>query len=107
VTRHDSVGYQAGWYGYVDKDLRTLLGDRVRGKYKLRYCGGGVLETCRASLWSAMQEASAELAAAQGPDPTAWREPATRIQFIPGFIPETMRFTNRSTFQQVIRFARP
>jgi hypothetical protein len=54
-----------------------------------------------------MQEASAELAAAQGPDPTAWRERAPRIQFVPGFIPNTMRFTNRSTFQQVIRFARP
>jgi hypothetical protein len=53
-----------------------------------------------------MQEASAELAAAQGPDPTAWRTPATRIDFVPGFIPNTMRFTNRSTFQQVIRFAR-
>jgi acyl-homoserine lactone acylase PvdQ len=106
VTRHDSAGYQDGWYGYVDKDLRTLLGDRVQGKYRLRYCGGGVLETCRASLWTAMQRAAAELAAAQGPDPTAWREPATRIEFIPGFIPETMRFTNRSTFQQVIRFAR-
>jgi acyl-homoserine lactone acylase PvdQ len=106
VARHDSAGYQFGWYGYVDKDLRTLLGDRVQGKYRLRYCGGGVLETCRASLWTAMQRAAAELAAAQGPDPTAWREPATRIEFIPGFIPETMRFTNRSTFQQVIRFAR-
>ena len=58
------------------------------------------------SLWTAMQQAAAELAAAQGPDPTAWREPATRIDFIPGLIPETMRFTNRSTFQQVIRFAR-
>jgi len=106
VTRHDTVGYQFGWYGYVQKDLRTLLGDRVRGKYKLRYCGGGVLETCRAALWGAMQEASAELAAAQGSDPTAWRTPATRIDFVPGFIPNTMRFTNRSTFQQVIRFAR-
>jgi acyl-homoserine lactone acylase PvdQ len=106
VTRHDSFGYEFGWYGYVDKDLRTLLGDGVRGRYKLRYCGRGVPETCRASLWAAMQQASAELAVAQGPDPTAWRTPATRIQFIPGFIPDTMRFTNRSTFQQVIRFAR-
>ena len=56
VARHDAAGYQFGWYGYVDKDLRTLLGDHVQGKYKLRYCGGGVLETCRASLWTAMQQ---------------------------------------------------
>ena len=30
-----------GWYGYVEKDLRTLLGKRVRGRYSRRYCGGG------------------------------------------------------------------
>src|SRR5262249_43459213 len=96
VARHDSAGYQFGWYGYVDKDLRTLLGDRVRGRYRLRYCGGGVLETCRASLWTAVQQAAAELAAAQGPDPTAWRQPATRIEVIPGFIPEPMPPPNRS-----------
>jgi acyl-homoserine lactone acylase PvdQ len=105
VPRHSS-GYSAGWYGYVDKDLRTLLGERVKGKYNLRYCGAGALEACRASLWTALQQASAELAAAQGPDPAAWRTPAPRIGFVPGLIPNTMRFTNRSTFQQVIRFAR-
>ena len=29
---------------YVDKDLRTLLGRKVRGKFHLRYCGKGNLE---------------------------------------------------------------
>src|SRR5262249_62150981 len=67
VTRHDSAGYQFGWYGYVDKDLRTLLGDPVHGRYKLRCCGRGVLETCRASLWAEMAQAPAALAARQGP----------------------------------------
>jgi hypothetical protein len=53
--------------------------------------------------------AAAELAAAQGPDPTAWRADATldRINFQPGLIADTMRWTNRPTFQQVIRFNRP
>src|SRR5262245_10759600 len=32
--RH-STGYLSGWYGYVDKDLRTRLGDRVRGRDSL------------------------------------------------------------------------
>src|SRR4029453_12842914 len=31
VPRHDSVGYQDGWYGYGPKDLRALLGDRGGG----------------------------------------------------------------------------
>ncbi len=105
VPRH-STGYGGGWYGYIDKDLRTLLGRRVRGRYNLRYCGAGSLDACRASLWAALQAAAMELAAAEGPDPSAWRAPAPRISFAPGLIPDTMRFTNRATFQQVLRFDR-
>jgi Penicillin amidase len=33
-------GQEIGWFGYMDKDLRTLLGEPVRGKYQVRYCGG-------------------------------------------------------------------
>jgi len=101
--------FGSGWYGYVDKDLRTLLGDRVEGRFKLRYCGAGALTACRDSIWAALQAAAAELAAAQGPDPSLWRSDATldRINFQPGLIPNTMRWTNRPTFQQVIRFNRP
>ena len=38
--------------------------------------------------------------------PNQWRADATkeRIKFIPGLIPNTMRWTNRSTFQQAIEF---
>ena len=100
----DSTGQSDGWYGYVDKDLRTLLGQPVRGKYKLRYCGGGSLAACRTSLWAAIDAAANDLVASQGPDPSTWRADSTRITFVPGLIPNTMRFTNRSTFQQVIRF---
>jgi acyl-homoserine lactone acylase PvdQ len=46
----DGSAYLYGWYGYVDKDLRALLGREVRGSYSRRYCGAGVLETCRAAL---------------------------------------------------------
>ena len=30
---HLGSAYQDGWYGYAKKDLRTVLGKRVRGKY--------------------------------------------------------------------------
>ncbi|HEU0025468.1 MAG TPA: penicillin acylase family protein [Thermoleophilaceae bacterium] len=100
--------FGGGWYGYVDKDLRTLLGERVRDPYKLRYCGGGSLAACRDSLWAALKAAADQLAAAQGPDPTLWRADATaeRLRFAPGLLPNTMRFANRPTFQQVLRFGR-
>jgi hypothetical protein len=100
-----SPSFDGGWYGYVDKDLRTELGMPVAGRFSRRYCGGGSLPTCRASLWAAIEGAANQLAAGQGSDPTAWRSAAPRISFDPGLIKNyTMRWSNRSTFQQVIEF---
>ncbi len=98
--------YQSGWYGYVDKDLRTLLSRPVAGRFATRFCGKGDLAECRESLWTALDTAGAELAAAQGPDPAQWRSSATaeRLSFAPGLLPNTMRWTNRPTFQQAISF---
>jgi acyl-homoserine lactone acylase PvdQ len=100
--------YDYGWYGYVDKDLRALAGAKVKGPFSRRYCGGGVLAACQASLWAAFTAAGNQLQAAQGPDPTTWRADATaeRIRFSGGLLKDTMRWTNRPTFQQVISFAR-
>jgi hypothetical protein len=102
--RDSNPSFDGGWYGYVDKDLRTALGAPVQGAFSRRYCGNGSLEACRASLWAAMQTAANQLATTQGFDPTAWRSQAPRIGFAPGLITYTMRWTNRSTFQQVIEF---
>ena len=99
--------YISGWYGYVDKDLRALLDQPVRSPYSRRYCGAGVLATCREALWRSMDSAAGELEKAQGPAPSAWRADATRerIRFTSGVLPDTMRWTNRPTFQQVISFS--
>jgi len=98
--------YLDGWYGYIDKDLRTLLAKPVRGAFANRYCGAGNLAECQRSLWSALEAAGAELAAKQGLDPAAWRADATaeRIHFTSGILPDTMRWTNRPTFQQIFSF---
>ena len=96
--------YGGGWYGYVDTDLRALLGRPGAAAFSRRYCGGGDLAGCRASLWAALDAAAADLAAAQGPDVAAWRSDATRERVTFGFLPATMRFANRPTFQQVVSF---
>jgi acyl-homoserine lactone acylase PvdQ len=98
--------YISGWYGYVDKDLRSLLGREVRGPYSRRYCGAGVLASCREALWNALDEAAEELETKQGPAPSSWRADATaeRIRFTSGVLPDTMRWTNRPTFQQLMSF---
>jgi len=99
--------YISGWYGYVDKDLRALLDQPVRGAFSRRYCGAGVLASCRVALWAALDAAAAELEAKQGPAPSAWRADATaeRIRFTSGVLPDTMRWTNRPTFQQLMSFS--
>ncbi len=104
APRDSTPSFDSGWYGYVDKDLRTELGMPVKGRFSRRYCGHGRLRACRASLWAVIQRAADRLAAAQGPNPAAWRADAARISFSPGLIGYTMRWANRSTFQQVIEF---
>jgi acyl-homoserine lactone acylase PvdQ len=59
---HLGSAYQGGWYGYAAKDLRTVLGQRVRGKYSRRYCGGGRLSRCRAVLAASLRDALAHSA---------------------------------------------
>ena len=106
----DSQGsaYDAGWYSYVHKDLRLLLRRQVKKPFHARYCGLGNVTDCRTALWAALDEAGAELEAAQGADPSRWRADATkeRIAFTGGSLPTTMRFANRPTFQQVMSFNR-
>ena len=107
IPTSSTPSFDPGWFGYVSKDLRTELGMKVRGPYSRRYCGNGSLTACRASLWAAIGAAAAKLASTEGPNPAAWYSSATaeRISFTPGLIPFTMRWTNRSTFQQVIEFS--
>ncbi len=97
----------AGWGSYIDKDLRTLLGRSVRGRYNVRYCGAGDLAACATSLWSSLEAAGAQLETDQGtPDPDAWRKStgAERTKYQPGLIDKTTQYSNRPTFQQAISF---
>ncbi|MDP9304060.1 MAG: penicillin acylase family protein [Actinomycetota bacterium] len=87
--------YFGGWYGYVVRDLTASTPT---------FCGGGDPGRCLASLWHAIDEAGSALAAAQGPDPTGWRADATGERLTFGFLPQTARWTNRPTFQQIISF---
>ena len=101
-------GQFSGWHQYISKDLRTLLGERVKGAFTNRYCGNGDINVCRAALWAALEAAGVELEAAQGGDPAAWRADANRerIGFLPGLLTHTIRYTNRPTgIQQVIEFS--
>ncbi|HET8822995.1 MAG TPA: penicillin acylase family protein [Thermoleophilaceae bacterium] len=102
-------GQSSGWFTYLSKDLRTLMGEPVRGPFANRYCGNGDVNVCRAALWAALEATGVELeTAGRGSDPAAWRADANaeRIPFLPGLLPYTLRYTNRPTgIQQVIEFS--
>jgi hypothetical protein len=92
---------------YVDKDLRTLLGDPVVGPFNLSYCGLGSLSACATSLWQVIDQVASTLATQQNQtDPTLWRELAQQTGFVPGILPNKFPFTNRPTFQQVLELDR-
>jgi acyl-homoserine lactone acylase PvdQ len=55
--QHLGSAWQSGWYGYVIKDLRTLLGRKVRGRYSRVYCGRGAVGRCRTALLSSLRAA--------------------------------------------------
>ena len=84
-----------GWHQYMSKDLRTLLGRRVRGRFNLRYCGRGDLERCAADLWAAIERGARAAVARHGTDdPPAWSSPVATISFTP--LPlATIQYTNR------------
>jgi acyl-homoserine lactone acylase PvdQ len=54
---HLGSAYQTGWYGYAYKDLRRVLGLRVREPYARRYCGAGRRSTCAVALRTALLSA--------------------------------------------------
>jgi acyl-homoserine lactone acylase PvdQ len=92
---------------YVDKDLRTLLGERVQDPFNLSYCGDGSLARCRNSLWDAVHRGADRLTSQLGEaDPAKWTKPAARTRFVPGLLPNTFPTTNRPTFQQVLELQR-
>ncbi len=45
------------WYGYLSKDLRTVLGQKVVDPYSTGYCGQGSLKACRATLRASLAAA--------------------------------------------------
>jgi len=55
-TVHVGSAYQDGWYGYVHKDLRALLGLPEQGAFHRVYCGGGSLAACRSMLETTLRQ---------------------------------------------------
>ena len=113
---HPSLGVGSsfngvGWYGYVDKDLRQVLGRPVKGRYARTYCGGGQLLRCRNDLRASLSRAVTGLLSAQGvasPGSLTYDKKRDNIRAVTAGVvgvPE-IDWQNRPTFQQVVQFSR-
>jgi acyl-homoserine lactone acylase PvdQ len=108
------------WTSQVQKDLRNVLGRKVRGRYSRIYCGGPSRKRararCKAILLSTLVDAIADVKKQQGSDdPANWKVPATCKEPVKcdqkepsalGAV-DTPPFPwqNRGTFHQVVELA--
>jgi hypothetical protein len=102
--------FQSGWWGFVQRDLRKVLGDPVQAQQPVTFCGSGSLAACRSTLTETL------LAATKVPASTTY--PATadcaagdqfcadQIAHNPmgGITQDRIAWVNRPTYQQVIEF---
>jgi acyl-homoserine lactone acylase PvdQ len=97
------------WYGYLSKDLRSVLGRNVDGAYSTGYCGKGSLTACRATLRASLAAAVARVLQEQGKSSVGQLTYDKSEDYIrsnaAGVVGvRPIDFQNRPTFQQVISF---
>jgi acyl-homoserine lactone acylase PvdQ len=117
---HDAPGhlgsaFQSVVYGFVDKDLRTILGEPVKAPYSRIYCGGGKLGECRSLLRQTLLEAwstsfddvygssGCTLNNGTAASPQMCHD-AVNAQDVTVAAVNQFHWINRPTFQQAIRF---
>ena len=107
-TRPPMRSSTRGWYQYFDRDIRALLGMKI--KARSRSATAARARRAPASRRSGPRSpppapSSRPPRAARTPAHGAQTRSAERITFAPGLLPTTMRYTNRpSGIQQVISF---
>jgi acyl-homoserine lactone acylase PvdQ len=108
---HAGSAYQYGWWSYVDKDIRRVLGERVEGPLARAYCGGGDLAGCRDVLTATLKEAAARTPAQVYPGDEhcaagdEWCADAIVHRALGGITHGPVSWQNRPTYQQVVEFA--
>ncbi|MEZ0077336.1 penicillin acylase family protein [Planotetraspora sp. GP83] len=106
---HKGSSFQYGWWGYVDKDIRAVLGDPVGAPLPARFCGDTVA-ACRTVLLNSLSAALGEAATTTYPADDAcsagdqWCADAIRQSPLGGIKHSLISWQNRPTYQQVVSF---
>ncbi|MEV0440654.1 penicillin acylase family protein [Streptomyces spectabilis] len=109
---HAGSAFQYGWWGYVDKDLRTVLGRPAEGWSRTAHCGDGTLDACRETLLTTLKQALAVPASEVYPGDASckagdqWCADAVIHRPLGGITHRAIQWQNRPTYQQVVEFPR-
>ncbi|WP_329298792.1 penicillin acylase family protein [Streptomyces sp. NBC_00659] len=107
---HAGSSFQYGWWSYVDKDIRAVLGESVQGGLPQTYCGGGSLTACRDALIGSLKEAAGKSASTvyPGDDQCSagdqWCADSIVQRTLGGIKHGKITWQNRPTFQQVVEY---
>jgi hypothetical protein len=107
---HKGSAFQHGWWGYLSKDIRSVLGQPVSAPLAQTYCGGGNLAACRTTLLTTLSQAVATPATATypGDDHCAagdqWCADTVIHSALGGIEMDPISWQNRPTYQQVAQF---
>ncbi|MFI6563192.1 penicillin acylase family protein [Streptomyces sp. NPDC050534] len=107
---HAGSSFQYGWWSYVDKDIRAVLGGSVKGPLAEKYCGGGSLSDCRDALISTLKEAAGKSASEVYPGDDLcsagdqWCADSINQRTLGGIKHHNISWQNRPTFQQVVEY---
>jgi len=107
---HRGSAFQSGWYGYVSKDLRRILGTPGADPFPVAFCGGGDLGACRQILFDTLHRAAdtpmTAVYPADGTCAAGDQVCAASLVYSPlGAIHlPTSPWANRPTYQQVVDF---
>jgi hypothetical protein len=102
--------YNGGWYVYANKDLRTLLGRPVRGRFSRVYCGRGRVGACRAALLKSLRSVldadpfGENAGCGVGDDQMCFD--AIEFRATGGVSQPDIAWQNRPTFQQAVQVQR-
>jgi hypothetical protein len=117
---HLGSAYQYGWYGYASKDLRTLLGRKVKGRSSRVYCGSRgkkkasmrtLRKRCRADLVASLKKALSaspaelyadDLCKDEGKPGDQWCFDAIRQRPLGAITQPLIHWIDRPTFQQAV-----
>ena len=107
---HKGSSFQYGWWSYVDKDVRAVLGQGVSDGLARKYCDGGSLSDCRTAPLSSLSQAGAEPAATVYPADEScsagdqWCADSIVQRPLGGITDPSITWQNRPTYQQVVQF---